>query len=164
MSITVERIHSQLLTVTVEGDLSAADVAAWRRDLQTFVSAQGAGGGCGLIIEAGAAQSITFEALDGLLELLGDPEGVLGAVRMRIGVIGVKGFTQRFLREALPLTPLDSVRARFFHEVARSEARAWVDSLPDAPPSKPDPPPASDDDDEQNGGLFGRLPFGRRKS
>ena len=164
MSITSRRLHDQLLLVTIAGDITVAHIETWRAELRAFLHSQGAEGACGLLVEIGDADSLTFEALDNALDLLAEPDALLGDIRMRIALIGVRGFTQRFLREAMPITPLKNVRARFFHEVARDEARAWVESLPDAPLDTGLPSKTPSEDGDSGSGLFDRLPFGRRKS
>lgn len=122
-----------------KGDLVADDVEKWREELVAFIKENTERGACGILLDTLEVESFSAEALDTLMELLSEPEDVIDNIRMRFALIGVKPFTQRFLREAMSQVTLKHIRARFFHEVAEDEAVAWLgamvssaDELPDA--------------------------------
>lgn len=125
-----QKLHAPgIMTFRAKGQLSDTDVESWREELVKFVKDSEKTGACGVLIDMCDVDGIAIDAIDTLMELIADPEEALGTIRMRFALIGVKPFTQRFLREALPLEEVKYIRARFFHEVSESEALAWLKSM-----------------------------------
>ena len=124
------KLHSPgVMIYRAKGNLTTENVEEWREELRKFVKENDKRGACGLLIDVCELESLSPEALDALMELLGDPEEIIRGVRMRFALIGVKPFTQRFLRETMPIEEIKHIRARFFHEVAEDEALAWLQAM-----------------------------------
>ena len=124
------KLHKPGVTIfRAEGDLSSDDLEKCREELESFIKKNTERGACGVLIDACEVKGFSVDAIDTLMELLSDPEEIINEVRMRFALIGVRPFTQRFLREAMPLTPIKHVRARFFHELAENEALAWLQAM-----------------------------------
>ncbi|MBN1313051.1 MAG: STAS domain-containing protein [Anaerolineae bacterium] len=124
------KLHSPgVMIYRAKGNLSTENVEEWRDELSKFVKENDKRGACGVLIDVCDLENLSPEALDILMELLGDPEETIRDVRMRFALIGVKPFTQRFLRETMPIEELKHIRARFFHEVAEDEALAWLQAM-----------------------------------
>jgi stage II sporulation SpoAA-like protein len=140
-SIKQEEHVTGVVIIRATGRLTSDDIEDWRDELEEFVKASKNRGACGALVDVSYVEEFSIDALDSVLEFLADPEEVISGVRMRFALIGVKPFTQRFLREAMPLDELKHIRARFFHEVAEDEALAWlqamVTSATDLPEVKP---------------------------
>jgi hypothetical protein len=122
-----------------KGRLSEEDLEKWREELEAFVRENASRGACGMLIDISEAEVLNVDALEVLMELLSDPEAIIKETRMRFALIGVKPFTQRFLREAMPLEPVKHIRARFFHEVAEKESLAWLSAMVDSADDLPEP-------------------------
>jgi hypothetical protein len=130
MSSVEHKLHNPGVKIyRIKGEVTADDVEKWREELETFVKENGKRGACGILLDLIAVDAFSAEAIDALLELLSEPEDVIEGLRMRFALIGVKPFTQRFLREVMPLDPVKHIRARFFHEVAEEEALAWLQAM-----------------------------------
>lgn len=124
------KLHAPgVMIVRAKGDLDGDDLEKWRDDLVKFIKENSGKGACGMLIDTCQVDSFSAETIDALFEFLTDPEEVIRDVRMRFAFIGVKPFTQRFLRETMPLDELKHIRARFFHEVAEAEALAWLQAM-----------------------------------
>jgi flagellar biosynthesis GTPase FlhF len=121
-----------------KGDLVADDVEKWREELIAFIKENNERGACGILLDTLEVESFSAEALDTLMELLSEPEDVIDNIRMRFALIGVRPFTQRFLREAMSQITLKHIRARFFHEVAEDEALAWLGAMVSSADELPD--------------------------
>lgn len=148
MGSIVQKQHADgVVAVRAEGTLLAEDIVKWRAELEKFVKTSEKIGACGVLIDISDVEELSIEAIDAILEFLADPEEIISSLRTRFALIGVKPFTQRFLREAMPLEDVKHIRARFFHEVAEDEALAWlqalVDSATDLPGIKPAEKPAT---------------------
>jgi anti-anti-sigma regulatory factor len=112
-----------------KGNLSTDDVEKWREELLKFVKENDKRGACGVLIDVCEVESFSAEGLDALMELLADPEEIIRNMHMRFALIGVKPYTQRFLRETMPIEEIKHIRGRFFHEVAEDEALAWLQAM-----------------------------------
>lgn len=124
------KLHSPgVMIYRAKGDLTSDDLEKWRDELGNFIKEHGKLGACGVLVDVCEVEGFSSEALDTLLELLSDPEETIRDVRMRFALIGVKPFTQRFLRETMPVEEVKHIRARFFHEVAEDEALAWLQAM-----------------------------------
>jgi anti-anti-sigma regulatory factor len=124
------KLHNPgVIIYRAKGSLTTDNVEEWREELSKFIKENSQRGACGVLIDVCDLESISPEALDALMELLGDPEETIRNVRMRFALIGVKPFTQRFLRETMPIEEIRHIRARFFHEVAEEEALAWLQAM-----------------------------------
>lgn len=130
MSSVEHKLHNPGVKIyRIKGEVTADDVEKLREELETFVKENGKRGACGILLDLIAVDAFSAEAIDALLELLSEPDDVIEGLRMRFALIGVKPFTQRFLREVMPLDPVKHIRARFFHEVAEEEALAWLQAM-----------------------------------
>ena len=118
-----------VMIVRVKGNVRADDLEEWRDDLEKFVRENKEVGACGMLIDTCQVDSFSADTIDALFELLTDPEEVIRDVKVRFAFIGIKPFTQRFFRETMPLDELKHIRARFFHEVAETEALAWLTAM-----------------------------------
>lgn len=152
------KLHSPgVMIYRVSGDLDSDDLEKWRDELVKFIKENEAKGACAVLLDLANVESVSLEAVDGLFELLTEPEEVIGKVRMRFALIGVRPFSQRFLRETMPLEEIKHVRARFFHEVAESEALAWLHSMvtsaDDLPEVKAATPASADTKTDKTGPL-----------
>lgn len=130
----MEKFESKLhkpgvIIYRAKGSLSTDDVETWREELLKFVKENDKRGACGVLIDVCEVESFSAEGLDALMELLADPEEIIRNMHMRFALIGVKPFTQRFLRETMPIEEIKHIRARFFHEVAEDEALAWLQAM-----------------------------------
>mgnify|MGYP005853797637 CR=1 FL=1 len=127
----------------IKGELDLDNVEAWRKHLVDFIKDNRERGACGILLDVCGVETISTDGIDAIMELLSDPEEIIGSTRTRFALIGVRPFAQRFLRSVMPLTPISHIRARFFHEVAEGEAVAWlsamVDSADDLPAAQPKP-------------------------
>ncbi|MBN1428242.1 MAG: hypothetical protein JXB07_07645 [Anaerolineae bacterium] len=124
------KLHSPgVIVYRAKGSLTTENVEEWREELRKFVQENDKRGACGALIDVCELENLSPEALDALMELLGDPEEIIRDVRMRFALIGIKPFTQRFLRETMPIEEIKHIRARFFHEVAENEALAWLQAM-----------------------------------
>jgi hypothetical protein len=133
-SQVMENIESKLhspgvIIYRAKGNLTAENIEEWREALEKFVKENDKRGACGALIDVCEIEGLSAEALDTLMELLGDPEEAIRDIKMRFALIGIKPFTQRFLRESMPLEEIKHIRARFFHEVAEDEALAWLQAM-----------------------------------
>jgi hypothetical protein len=144
-----------------KGDLTADDLEMWRDDLVNFIKQHRDKGVCGMLIDTCHVDSVSVDSLDTLLELLADPEEVIRDVRMRFALIGVKPFTQRFLRETMPVEEVKHIRARFFHEVSEKEALAWLQAMVSSADDLPLPKPAETD---PKAGKVDKPPENRAKA
>lgn len=113
----------------VKGSLSTDDIEKWREELLKFIKENDKRGACGVLIDVCEVEGFSAEGLDALMELLGDPSEIIRNMQMRFALIGVKPFTQRFMRETMPVEEIKHIRARFFHEVAEDEALAWLQAM-----------------------------------
>jgi hypothetical protein len=130
MSSVEHKLHNPGVKIyRIKGEVTDEDVEKLREELETFVKENGKRGACGILLDLIAVDAFSAEAIDALLELLSEPDDVIEGLRMRFALIGVKPFTQRFLREVMPLDPIKHIRARFFHEVAEEEALAWLQAM-----------------------------------
>lgn len=127
-----------------KGACSDKDIAEWRRDFETLVEENKKAGAVGALIDVGDIDSVSVDALDSLIEILVDPEEIVGGIKARFAFIGIKPFARRFLNEVMPLEPLKQIRARSFHEVAEEEALAWLQAMIDSTDAQPDKQVASD--------------------
>jgi len=112
-----------------KGNLGTDDVEKWREELLKFIKENDKRGACGVLVDVCEVESFSAEGLDALMELLGDPGEIIRNMQMRFALIGVKPFTQRFMRETMPVEEIKHIRARFFHEVAEDEALAWLQAM-----------------------------------
>jgi anti-anti-sigma regulatory factor len=134
------RLHKPGVVIyRAKGNLSTDDVEKWREELLKFVKENDKRGACGVLIDVCAVESFSAEGLDALMELLADPEEIIRNMHMRFALIGVKPFTQRFLRETMPLEEIKHIRGRFFHEVAEEEALAWLQAMVSTAEEQTDP-------------------------
>jgi hypothetical protein len=134
-----QKLHAPgIMIFRAKGDLSDDDVEVWRDSLLKFIKENEKKGACGILVDMCEVENISIDAIDTMMELLSDPEDAIGDIRMRFALIGVKPFTQRFLREALPLDEVKYIRARFFHEVSESEALAWLQAMVNSAEDLPD--------------------------
>jgi hypothetical protein len=114
----------------LKGKLSLEDLEKWRKELENHMKAHKEKGACGALIDVADVESFDMDALDNLIEVLAEPDDFFGGgIRVRFALIGVKAYTKRFLRDALPLEPIKAVQARFFHETSEDEALAWMRSM-----------------------------------
>lgn len=121
-----------------KGQLTSDEFEKWRKELDDFIKENEKRGGCGILIDVLEVSAFSTEAVDAVMELLSEPDDVLKGPRIRLALIGVKPFTQRFLKESLAEAELDQVRARFFHEVAEKEALAWLQAMIKSIDTKPE--------------------------
>jgi hypothetical protein len=135
----------------IKGDLTPEDVEKWRENLVVFVKDNRERGACGVLLDIVDLETISTEAVDAVMELLSDPEDIIGDVRTRFALIGVKPFTQRFLRAAMPLAPISHLRARFFYEAAEDEAVAWLTAMVESADDLPSTRPAKTEKTEETG-------------
>ena len=142
-----------IVIIRAEGTLTGDNIDVWRGELEDFVEANEKRGACAALVDVTDVEEISIDALDAILEFLADPEEVVSGIRMRFALIGVRPFTQRFLREAMPLEETKHIRARFFHEVSEDEALAWlqamVSSATDLPVVRPSATTVSEDGDKK---------------
>jgi hypothetical protein len=139
------KLHSPgVMIYRAKGNLTMDNVEEWREELLKFVKENGKRGACGVLIDVCDVEGLSAEALDTLMELLSDPEEIIRDIRMRFALIGIKPFTQRFLRETMPLEEIKHIRARFFHEVAEDEALAWLQAMVSSAEEQAEPAQAED--------------------
>jgi hypothetical protein len=138
----------------LQGVFSGDDLDTWRQALLSFFKDNHKQGACGVLIDARKMEGISTEAFNTLCEMLAEPPDEIQAVRSRFAFIGVRRYTERFMRAAMPITKISHLRGRFFHETSEEEAVAWLsamvesaDDLPEVRPAKPaekvEPVPAS---------------------
>ncbi len=133
------KLHSPgVMIYRAQGDLTSEDLEHWRDELKKFITENEGKGACGVLIDTCELEGFNVEAIDTLFELLADPEETIKDIRMRFALIGVKPFTQRFLREAMPLEEIKHIRARFFHEVSEDEALAWLQAMVSSADGRPE--------------------------
>lgn len=113
----------------VKGKISDDDVEKWRDELTAFVKSNKERGACGVLVDVIELDSLSIDGIDSLMEILSDPEELMKDIKMRFALIGVKPFTQRFLRETMTQIDAKHIRAKFFHEVSEGEAIAWLQAM-----------------------------------
>ncbi len=136
-----------IMILRAKGKLDQDDLEKWREELEAFIKENEERGACGALIDVCELEGLTTDAIDALMEILAEPDDFIDTIRMRFALIGIKPFTKRFLREAMPLEPIKHVRARFFHEVAEDEALAWLQAMVD---SAKDMPEGKEDEEEED--------------
>ena len=134
-----------IMILRAKGKLDQDDLEKWREELEAFIKENEERGACGALIDVCELDGLSTDAIDALMEILSEPDDFIDTIRMRFALIGIKPFTKRFLREAMPLEPIKHVRARFFHEVAEDEALAWLQAMVD---SAKDLPEGEEEEDE----------------
>ncbi len=134
------KLHNPgVLTCHAKGNFSADELEKWREDIQEFIKGNTERGACGILLDLCEVEGFSTDAIDTLMEILADPEELGKDLRIRFALIGIRPFTQRFLREAMSNTDLKLIRARFFHEVAKKEALAWLQAMIDSAKELPEP-------------------------
>jgi hypothetical protein len=134
-----KEIHKQgIMILRAKGELDQDDLEKWREELEEFIKENDERGACGVLVDVCELDGLSTDAIDTLMELLSEPDDFINTIRMRFALIGIKPFTKRFLREAMPLEPIKHVRARFFHEVAEEEALAWLQAMVDSAEELPE--------------------------
>lgn len=127
-----------IMILRAKGKLDQDDLEKWREELEAFIKENEERGACGALIDVCELDGLSTDAIDALMEILSEPDDFIDTIRMRFALIGIKPFTKRFLREAMPLEPIKHVRARFFHEVAEDEALAWLQAMVDSAKELPE--------------------------
>jgi len=129
----------EIMTFTVSGTLSEEDTEGWRAGLEKFTGGLREKGAVGILLDVTGLEGFSIDAVELLIEVLSDPEEIFpDNRRVRLALIGIRPYTQRFLRAVMPLEPLKHVRARYFDEIAEDEALAWLQALVDSADDLPE--------------------------
>jgi len=146
-----------VITLEISGKLDSGDIEQIREALEKFLAENRDAGACGFLINVVNIEEMSVDALDSLIEILAEPEEIIGSTRTRFALIGVRPFTKRFLREAMPLENISHLRARFFDETAENEALAWLQAMVDSADELPAPAITKEAEPAQESKSSGKL-------